>query len=346
MWSEFAGILAAFEPAHPEARALKVALGKCKDSRDVSEVLTKTTPDRRGHWDSQEFWAFHLLCKACLCDEDNSLQWAAEDAAKAIKTFRKCGNSFHEGLARRVLAVLYRKQGLESLAISEIGSVMRIYQICADTHSIENEYDKKNACEAQLGQCKQQLQEIEAALLQAESWPDASPKKPSKVRRRPAQIVYGVFDMVHAGIKGVFVMDDSEISEMAIEEILFDGKKHRVFNLREGRQIKVVPSGRYAWLRVAGNSMNAAKPVPVEPNDYVLVDFNLQPQNGNLVFAALNDAPTPKERAGVIKRLASDGLYSESSENYGPIPLTKAKLQGVVLAVAKPEDEPVSSVKE
>jgi hypothetical protein len=144
--------------------------------------------------------------------------------------------------------------------------------------------------------------------------------------------------MVHAGLKGVFVMDDTQIGEMAIEEVYFDGRKHRLYNLREGRQIKAVPSGRYAWLRVAGASMNEARPVPIEPNDYILVDFNIKPQQGSLVFASLNDAPTPQERAGVIKRLGADGLISESSEAHDPIPLSRVTLKALVLAVAKPID--------
>ena len=339
MWSEFAGMIAAFEPAHPEAQALKVSLGKCKDSRAISELLTKTQPDQRGHRDSQEYRAFHLLCQACLCDESNSLEWAAEDVIEAIESFRKCGNSFHEGLARRVLATLYRKRGLGSLAISELAVARGLFKVCADGYGIENEYERASACELQIGQCREQEEEVKASFRQAGSQPVPAPRRPGRAGWRKAQIVYGVFDIVHAGIKGVFVMDDAQVSEMTLDELKFDGKKYRIFSLREGTRITIVASGRYAWLRVAGDSMNAAKPVPIDPNDFVLVDFNLHPQNGNLVFASWNDAPTPKERAGLIKRLAKDGLRSESSEPYDPIPLARVKLQGVVLAVAKPEDE-------
>jgi hypothetical protein len=306
----------------------------------VADLLAKTMPDQKGHCDSLEYRAFYQLVKVCLFEESGSLEWAAEEAEAAIRSLRTCGHRLHEALARRALAVIYRKQGLETLAIAELGLSVRLLRTCADAHGIEHDYQKRSMCEEQILRCLEQAKDIEAAMQQAAGRPAAKPRKTGRAGRRSAQMIYGVFDMVHAGLKGVFVMDDAEIGEMSIEQVLFDGKKHQIFNLREGRQIKMNPSGRYAWLRVAGDSMNACKPVPIEPSDYVLVDFTIVPQQGNLVFASLNDAPTPKERAGVIKRLAADGLRSESSENYGPIPLEKVTLKAVVLAVAKPEQEP------
>jgi hypothetical protein len=266
------------------------------------------------------------------------LDWAAEDAARAIEAFRMGGSLFHEALARRVRAILYRKQHLESLAISELRAAIAVFRTWAAVDDQEGEYEKRSTLAAQLDLCGSQLEDAEAAIRKTSSPPSAGSGRRGRGTKRPAQIVYGIFDMVHAGLKGVFVMDDTQIGEMAIEEVYFDGRKHRLYNLREGRQIKAVPSGRYAWLRVAGASMNEARPVPIEPNDYILVDFNIKPQQGSLVFASLNDAPTPQERAGVIKRLGADGLISESSEAHDPIPLSRVTLKALVLAVAKPID--------
>ncbi len=87
--------------------------------------------------------------------------------------------------------------------------------------------------------------------------------------------------------------------------------------------------------------MNKAHPIPILPDDFILMDPGQHPQAGQIVVADLKHPPTPDEQAGVVKRYSRQGLKSESSEDHKPIPLRDAKLRGVVIAVAKrfTEDE-------
>jgi hypothetical protein len=149
-------------------------------------------------------------------------------------------------------------------------------------------------------------------------------------------MVYDVYDLVHAGRAGKFVFDNGPVGRATIDEISFDGVPHQLFNLREGTQIRLEAMKDYRWLRVDGYSMNQSHPVPLNHNDYVLVCTNLEPKLGNIVVAALRNPPTHAEGAGVIKRLKENALYSESNQNYDPIPLEKVFIRGVVIAVAKP----------
>ena len=153
----------------------------------------------------------------------------------------------------------------------------------------------------------------------------------------PARIIYSVRDFGHANQNPEYDMNEDQISEMSIDAISFDGVGHTVYNLRRGagNQIKLTSSGNYRWLKVAGNSMNHASPVPIEPGDYALADLDQEPQIGNIVIANLHNPPTPVERAGVIKRYTRKGLNSESIESIDPIPLDEADIRGVVIAVAK-----------
>ncbi|PIP35829.1 MAG: hypothetical protein COX20_09215 [Desulfobacterales bacterium CG23_combo_of_CG06-09_8_20_14_all_52_9] len=168
------------------------------------------------------------------------------------------------------------------------------------------------------------------------SAPAPAPNYPLTQPWPTAQIVYRVQDFSHASREGKFVLDNAQISEMSIDEVKFDDITHKIYNLREGSQIRLVSGGNYRWLKVAGESMNRATPVPIEPGDYILTALDITPQIEDIVIANLHNPPTPAERAGVVKRYNSDGFKSESTEILSPIPLTEADIRGVVFAVAKP----------
>ena len=157
-----------------------------------------------------------------------------------------------------------------------------------------------------------------------------------------ARIIYSVRDFGHANKSPEYDMNEDQISEMSIDALSFDGISHTVYNLRRGtgNQIKLTSSGNYIWLKVAGNSMNRAAPIPIEPGDYVLADLDLEPQIGNIVIANMHNSPTSAERATVIKRFTRRGLKSESIELIDPIPLTDADIRGVIIAVAKTSPVP------
>jgi hypothetical protein len=54
-------------------------------------------------------------------------------------------------------------------------------------------------------------------------------------------------------------------------EVLFFGKKHKVYSTNEyDLQINITSGKSYGWLKIAGESMNIALPIPIEDQDYVL----------------------------------------------------------------------------
>ncbi len=92
------------------------------------------------------------------------------------------------------------------------------------------------------------------------------------------------------------------------------------------------------FVRVKGDSMNRAKPCPIEDGDYVLVRVNPQPQD-NLIVAARLVGSKPDSPA-TIKRKRPDVLKSESSTGLRDIDITGvARFVGEVIAVAKPEQD-------
>jgi hypothetical protein len=164
---------------------------------------------------------------------------------------------------------------------------------------------------------------------------DKDPIANEERKRNQAQLIYRVYDIAHASRTGQFVFDDSTINEVIIDTIVIDNLQYSINNVRAGNQI-VLSSGDYRWLKVAGNSMNRAQPVPITPDDYILVDLDQHPEFGDIVVANLRHSPTPAERAGVVKRFCKEELRSESTESITPIPFTHVDIRGVVIAVAKP----------
>jgi hypothetical protein len=90
-------------------------------------------------------------------------------------------------------------------------------------------------------------------------------------------------------------------------------------------------------IRVRGDSMNRAKPVPIEDGDYVLVRPNADPENGQIVVLRVDD----DQGHNTVKRRRADQFEAESTKKYKPIRLQDArKIVGQVLGVAKPLRSP------
>jgi hypothetical protein len=99
-------------------------------------------------------------------------------------------------------------------------------------------------------------------------------------------------------------------------------------------------SDEYAFMRVTGDSMNAAAPYPICPGDWVLVRRTDKPADFKIVVANVSDANTGDYQA-TLKRKRPDGLYSESTADYQVVPVVRvAGYVGEVVAIAKP-DSPV-----
>jgi hypothetical protein len=340
MQSEFVGIIRALALTHPEVDALRQqSLAACATNADPVELLENFEADERDSGVCQEYQAFSALCKASLLAGNDDLDGAINEANKALEEFRFCGNSFNEGLSHRFFGLIYFQQDKENQAISELARAKKIFKSCVQTYAAESKYARKADAEKQIFECDKLIERIKNPSADAGASDRPASKGFSKKSWPTASMVYGVYDVGHASKVGRFVLEDDQISEMSIEDVRFDDKKHKIYNLHIGSQIRLHPSGEYRWLRVVGNSMNRATPIPIDPEDYVLVDFKVNPQPGNIIFASFCNPPTPAERAGVIKRLSGEGLRSESSEIIEPIPMEDVELRGVVLAIAKPEEE-------
>ncbi len=138
--------------------------------------------------------------------------------------------------------------------------------------------------------------------------------------------------------------------EAFVTSVLIEGVEHRIYSLRpDDLEVHLHDNRRYAVARVKGPSMNRARPVPIEHEDYVLVELLDDPDHP-LLQELRNKIVIVKKAAqdqiGAVKRLVlseygwvlRSETDSEDPEHAGEIPYEPGVtlIGGKVIAVLKP----------
>jgi hypothetical protein len=114
-------------------------------------------------------------------------------------------------------------------------------------------------------------------------------------------------------------------------------KRYTLRGFKNAGMVRLVNGEKYAFMRVTGDSMNAASPYPIFPGDWVLVRRTDKPADYKIVAANVQD-PNTGDYQATLKRKLADGLHSESHTDYVVVPLARvANYIGEVIAIAKPE---------
>ncbi len=131
-------------------------------------------------------------------------------------------------------------------------------------------------------------------------------------------------------------VESDEQTPAETDRLFLDSGPHYLVSVNQG--IRVVVIGvEHRFVRVKGDSMNAAHPCPILDGEYVLIRRNAQPVPGQIVAVDfIRDIPEIGRSA--IKRLTKEGFRSESTQPYLTVPWRDIeKIVGEVVAVAKPE---------
>ncbi len=262
---------------------------------------------------------------------------ALTNAISALEEFRHKGDSFNESLIHWFLSLLYRKQEKENFALVEQEKAVRLLKSDALSHEMEGNYKSKSASEELIKKIikgrTQPPPNIQSAIKQVLNRPMPI------TTNRPSQLAFPVYGIARAGREESFIFDSLPITEAYIDTLTFDGIPHQIFNIREGSRIILnLASEKYRWIKVEGDSMSEATPIPIIAGDFVLVEIIqgiTEAKYGNLVVAAIHNPSTTEERAGIIKKLTIRGLASLSNKEYPILPVKDVDIRGVVIAVAK-----------
>lgn len=127
----------------------------------------------------------------------------------------------------------------------------------------------------------------------------------------------------------------------SIETLTFQGKSYSLFSTIPGiREIHVQSGKEYGWVEVFGDSMDAAKPVPICEHDYVLFYKASTADHHQIVIVAHPDS-SKSGYQWMIKRYdqTNSQFLSETKAEHKHPPIAvrpKDTILGIVIAVAKP----------
>jgi hypothetical protein len=141
-------------------------------------------------------------------------------------------------------------------------------------------------------------------------------------------------------------VDPPEENSAVIRTIEIDGTLYEIFSTNsssrgQNRQITLNRNMEYGWAKVEGQSMNAARPLPIMEGDYVL--FTKQWQRGREAIVIACRFLTDSEQTYMVKKYNAmdQTLVSETtdtSQDYSPIDINEDyQILGTVIAIGKPK---------
>jgi hypothetical protein len=149
-----------------------------------------------------------------------------------------------------------------------------------------------------------------------------------------------VYSGVQAGPSGPIWVELPLLSKPSMETLTFQGKSYSLFATIAGlHEIHTQTDKEYGWLEVFGDSMDAAKPVPICEHDYVLFYKADYADNNQIVIVARPDSSKSGYRWMVKRYDQTNSQFlseTKAEHKHPPIPIRPGdSIVGIVIAVAK-----------
>ena len=164
----------------------------------------------------------------------------------------------------------------------------------------------------------------------------AKPSKAAPKRASGRLATFPVYGPIAAGPPSWIPPDPDEFAEVA--SVNLNDKQYYFHSLRNEQTINLHSGRTYFLLQVRGDSMNQAKPIPIEDGDYVLMVKQEAAENGDIVAVEI----IREDEVATLKRYRfKDGRHILEPESDNPdlpphISMDKDfYIRGIVLAVLK-----------
>lgn len=277
--------------------------------------------------------AYHYLLAGTIALEENKTRPALRWLAQAADSFRRQNDFYNEALACWLA-------GLACARDHQVAQAKRYYQQASDKincwASLEDQMESNI-----YHQIRQGIESSLAATQQPQPAPAgaATAAGPATTLSFLSLRSFPHFGSVQAGPNGP-VWAESEGTEItiAIDGFSIDTVTYRVFSVRQGdSRINLQRHQHYGWVTVHGDSMNAAKPVPLTDGDLALFYAADTAANNEIVIASHPDDSGSGYQYMIKRwRASQQAFVSESQKEYEPIPYDHHhRILGVVIAVAK-----------
>ncbi len=260
-------------------------------------------------------------------------QGARSKIEEAVQCFGNRSDLWNQINGLNLLGQIYEKEGNLHLAIHSYQEALRILTrtyLALDASNYKPEPLKLK-------------EEIEKSILRVQqlSRPLNNPRQRLGLEWLP---IYGI---VQATPNGPIWMDaDNPEDFVETSSVIIDDETYSIyFCAARGDGLLLQKNRRYGWVKVHGDSMNAAKPVPIEENDYALFYQSENAAHNDIVVVMIAD-PSGAGYEYLIKRFDKQNkqMLSEttSPHAYAALALSpEDKIVGIVIAVAKPSSSEI-----
>ena len=353
-----AEILGYLETQDDTIKAMGRSIASCKSKRRVDrlrEEIRCKEIEYNSSVRTKENKPFCSFFNAAIYYKGSNFESAAEQLERAEIGFRGSGQERNLALSLWLHALILQKAGQGISAKSDFDKAIDIFERIAREYQRTGRYVEMGEClniidrikqsiSTQLKKSARQKQPLQDPFIETSKIQPVQPVSSGSVSIKraaipPQPVIFPIYDPVSAGKGGDFIFDSEPQGQASISELIIDEKPFRVYSMRE-KEPAILQPRIYRWLYVIGDSMNRTIPYPLIEGDCILVvetnSSGLSPKSNDIVVAALLDPAESADRAGVVKKYTNEGLCSVSSKDYPVIPLKKARVKGIVVAVAKP----------
>jgi hypothetical protein len=176
-------------------------------------------------------------------------------------------------------------------------------------------------------------------LLKSQKTNMDEPASVNHVHQNTTADVLRVFSVYTSIPAGGFSTSPQPATWIEVEQVLIDSIPHNVFNLNQGRAVKLGDNEHYVAVKVKGDSMNKKK---IDDGDYVLLRVQQVAENGDIVAAEIDGRFPDDEKSTLKQFFRRDGkIYLEpqsSNLTHQPFVFSAENfphIRGIAVAVLK-----------
>lgn len=327
-------LIGLLEIKDPFVNRLRNSILKSFDSmEDFKAALYEQCENRRQtHCYSCNNEGICLFLNGVLNFKLGSLPIAISELETAAQHFRGRGEEWNHVLGQVMLGCVFEADGKDHLALRKyqkaLEALAKDYIRMHPTEYMEKASILKNLLHDQLEGCFTQEKKARTRRSVKNTARLTIPWTPK-------------YSGLYASPQGPTLTESfSKEGSVYIHEIVLEGKPHRIYSLKQGDNlVALIKDRKYSWAKVFGDSMNAARPVAIVENDFVLYHESSGAEHGAIVVAYCPD----KSGSGyqlIVKRYSKTNRWLTSETDppgrYEPIPLSgDVKIMGTAIAVAK-----------
>jgi tetratricopeptide (TPR) repeat protein len=336
------------------------AISMVEEKLSPSQFLDKIKKERENYGDclrcnGRPFCCF-FLAFAHLKLED--VRQAKLQVTEAIEGFSIRGINWNQAMSHWLLGMILLQEGKNDSAEHSLQKALGILVKLLEDFKLESNYQRAQKCEEHISHIQKALRGISDNARKKTASPvgpvpapdntathsEASSTENTAFITIPWIPVYKQVEVEASSNGPIWVKPDIK-GKSELAEVYIEGTCHTIHAVRHSdKRMSLTQGKQYGWVKVHGQSMNNAKPTPIQDDDFVLFYESDWPDTNEIVIVSRIDSSSVEDGLSyMVKQYSKEEwqLKSETSmrgAQYDPVNITEDyQCLGTVIAVAKPQ---------